>query len=124
KSVGARTQHFQAADAQLVRAVALARGPSDAAAALRARIGLLGPDRLDRPADAETLARSAIAQYPDQPMLLISLAGVLVPPGTVPTDAAVRRLREAAPATPDSQHAVGTYLWEIVSKNKDLPRPV
>lgn len=31
---------------------------------------------------------------------------------------------EAAPATADAQYAVGTYLWEIVSKNKDLPRPV
>jgi hypothetical protein len=57
-------------------------------------------------------------------MLLISLASVLLPHGKIPTDAAVRSLREAAPATPDSQHAVGTYLWEIVSKNKDLPRPV
>jgi len=123
-SARARTQHFQAADTELVRAVALARDPADAAAALNARIGLLGPNRLDRPADAEALARSAIAKYPDQPVLVISLAGVLVPRGKVPTDAAVRRLREAVPATPDSQYAVGTYLWEIVSKNKDLPRPV
>src|SRR4029077_8871245 len=74
-SVASRTQHFQAADAQFQRAVALAHDPPDAALALSARIGVLGPDRLGRSADAETLARSAIAQYPDQPMLLISLAG-------------------------------------------------
>jgi tetratricopeptide (TPR) repeat protein len=123
-SVAARTQHFQDADAQFARAVAVAREPAHAAAALSARIGLLGPARLNRTAEAETLARSAIAHYPDQPMLLISLAGVLLPAGKVPTDAAVRSLRQAAPATPEAQYAVATCLWEIVSKNKDLPRPL
>jgi tetratricopeptide (TPR) repeat protein len=124
KSVATRTRHFEAAVVQLTRAVELADNPTDAAQALRERIGLLGPDRLNRPAEAETLARSAIAKYPDQPVLVISLASLLLPVGKAPTDAAVRSLRAAAPATAEAQHAVGTYLWEIVSKNKDLPRPV
>jgi tetratricopeptide (TPR) repeat protein len=123
-SAAARTQHFKDADAQFARALTLAHDSSEAGAALSARIGLLGTDRLNRPAEAETLARSAIARYPDQPSLVIALAGVLLPRGTVPTDAAVRRLREAAPATPEAQHAVGTCLWEIVYRNKELPRPV
>jgi len=33
-------------------------------------------------------------------------------------------VREAAPATAEAQYAVGTYLWNIVYKNKDLPKPV
>lgn len=123
-SVAARKQRFQAADAQLTQAVALAKNPTDAVAALSARITLLGPDRLNRSADAETLARSAIAQYPDQPLLVLSLARVLLPAGKAPTDAEVRSLRQAAPATPEAQHAVGTCLWDAVSKNKDLPRAV
>ncbi|MCA1561021.1 MAG: hypothetical protein LC753_09885 [Acidobacteria bacterium] len=124
KSVATRKRHFEAADVQLTRAAELADNPTDAAEALRERIGLLGADRLNRPAEAETLARFAIAKYPDQPVLVISLASLLLPVGKAPTDAAVRSLREAAPATAEAQHAVGTYLWEIVSKNKNLPRPV
>ena len=124
KSVATRTKHFEAADVQFTRAVALAQTPTDSVEALGARIDLLGADRLKRPAEAETLARSAIAKYPDQTRPLISLARLLLPVGTAPTDAAVRSLREAAPATAEAQHAVGTYLWDIVSKNKDLPRPV
>ena len=124
QSAATRTRHFEAADVQLTRAVELAANPIDAADALRERIDLLGPDRLNRPAEAEKLARSAIAKYPDQPMLVMSLARLLLPVGKAPTDAAVRSLREAAPATAEAQHAVGTYLWEMVSKNKDLPRPV
>jgi tetratricopeptide (TPR) repeat protein len=123
-SVAARTRHFQAADIQLSRAVELAGNSADAAQALSERIRLLGGDRLNRLAEAEALARSAIAKYPDQPMLITSLASVLLPASKAPTDAAVRSLREAAPATPEAQHAVGTYLWEIVSKNKDLARPI
>jgi tetratricopeptide (TPR) repeat protein len=123
-SAAARTRHFQAADVQLTRAIELAKDPIDAAQALAARITVLGPDRLNRPAEAETLARSALAKYPDQPMLVYGLASVLLPAGKTPTDAALRSLRDAAPATAEAQHAVGTYLWEIVSKNKDLPRPV
>jgi tetratricopeptide (TPR) repeat protein len=122
KSAEARARHFEAADVQITRAVALADNPTDAADALRERIDLLGPDRLNRPAEAETLARSALAKYPDQPMLLFSLASLLLPAGKPPTDAAVRSLREAAPATPEAQFALGTYLWEMVSKNKNLPR--
>ena len=124
KSVATRTKHFEAADVQFTRAVALAQTPTDSVEALGARIDLLGADRLKRPAEAETLARSAIAKYPDQTRPLMSLARLLLPVGTAPTDAAVRSLREAAPATAEAQHAVGTYLWDIVSKNTDLPRPV
>jgi predicted Zn-dependent protease len=123
KSVATRIKHFEAADVQFTRAVALANNPTDAAEALGARIDLLGAGRLNRPAEAETLARSAIAKYPDQPTLVISLARLLLPAGTVPDDAAVRSVREAAPATPEAQYAVGTYLWEVVSKNKDMSRP-
>lgn len=70
KSVATRTRHFEAANVQLTRAVGLAANPTDAAQAFGDRIGLLGPNRLNRPAEAETLARSAIAKYPDQPMLM------------------------------------------------------
>ncbi|MEO6350819.1 MAG: hypothetical protein ABIP53_09220 [Candidatus Limnocylindrales bacterium] len=124
KSVATRRGHFEAADVQFTRAAELAGNPADAAEAVRGRIGLLGANRLNRPAEAETLARSAIIKYPDQPLLVFSLASLLLPAGKAPTDAALRSLREAAPATAEAQHAVGTYLWEIVSKNKDLPRPV
>ena len=124
KSVATRTRHFQAADAEFARAAANGSDPLNTALALDARISLLGADRLNRVAEAEALARSALAKYPDQPMLVMSLAGVLLPPGKAPSDDAVRRLRQAAPATPEAQHTVGTYLWNIVSRNKDLPRPV
>ena len=123
KSAATRMRHFQAADAEFARA-ALAPDPLNAVLALDARIGLRGADRLNRLVEAETLARSAIAKYPDQPMLVMSLAGVLLPSGKAPSDDAVRSLRQAAPATPEAQHIVGMYLWNIVSKNKDLPRPV
>ena len=123
KSAAARTQNFQAADAHLTRAIAIAHDPVDAMLAISARIDLLGADRLNRPAEGEALARSAIAKYPDQPALVMSLARLLLPPGKIATDAAVRSLRQAAAATPESQHTVGIYLWQIVSSNKDLARP-
>ena len=40
------------------------------------------------------------------------------------TDMALRDLRAATPADPQAKHVVGTYLWDMVSRNKTLPREV
>ena len=73
-SAAARKRHFEAADVQLTRALELSSNPADTAQALGERIDLLRTDRLNRPAEAEALARSAISKYPDQPDLVIRLA--------------------------------------------------
>ena len=42
----------------------------------------------------------------------------------IPTDASVRKLRDAAPATADAQYVVGMYLWTIVSRFEPLEESI
>ena len=124
KGAVTRRQHLEAADAQYKRAAEVASDRMDAATALDAQIRLLGADALNRPAEAAALVRSALARYPEQPILVGRLVQTLVPVPASVTDAALRDLRAATPADPQAKQVVGTYLWDMVSRSKTLAREV
>jgi tetratricopeptide (TPR) repeat protein len=123
KSVAARTRLLEQASAHYRRATETAAQTSDAVSAMDGLISTLETGKLNRPADAEALGRAALKKYPHQPILTLRLLRTLLPSATVAaTGDALRGAREIVPATPESRHAYGVYLWELAYRTKDLPR--
>jgi hypothetical protein len=85
--------------------------------ALDGEIETLGPEYLNRPAEAEALARSAIAKHP-HPAIVMRVARTLVPNAAGATEARVREVRSLIPATPDALHVFGMYLWSLANDKR------
>jgi TonB family protein len=123
KSVETRTRHLELAGKHFRRAADLATEP-DAIFALWGLIDTLKAGNLNRPAEAEALARSAVAKYPHEPSLVMQLLEILLPSAQIAAaDGALRRAREAVPPTAEARVAFGMVLWERVSRSpQPLPR--
>lgn len=122
KSATARTRLLEQASARYRRATEIATAPNDGMFALDGLIGILAADKLNRPAEAETLALAAIKKYPE-PMITMRLLQTLIPNAAAAASAeALKRTRALVPATPESRQVYGMYLWELAYRTKDLPR--
>lgn len=118
-----RKRHLENAATHYRRAADVASTDADGALALAGLIDVLDAGHLKRVDEAETVARSAIARYPDQPLLVAGLLRLVLPTPDVAANDEVRlRARQAVPARPDARYVLGAFLWEVVNRTPDMPR--
>ena len=120
KSVATRTRLLELAASHYRRVVDGATDPIDAVFALDALIDTLDTRNLNRPAEAEALARQAVAKYPDHPMLVMRLLKLLLPTARAATTGnALQNARALVPAKAESRHVYAMILWELVYRSPE-----
>jgi hypothetical protein len=120
-ATAARARHFEAAVTHYRRAAELANDPGPMPVQLALAIELYRPDRLNRPADAETLARHLVDRYPADPAShTILLQLLLASARRAEAATALAAANKAVPTTPAERHALGVYLYDLVYRDKAL----
>lgn len=118
----ARRRHFETADTHYRRAAELSAATADMPMAFWSVVELYRADRLNRPADAEALARDAVKRYPADPASHAMLVKVFATTGQAGVIAHVlETARAAVPATPEARQKLGVYLYDVVSREPKLP---
>jgi tetratricopeptide (TPR) repeat protein len=98
-------------------------GPPLAPSGFVELIALLGPDGLNRPAEAEALARAVIKQYPADRTAHFILLDMLLDAGKYDeVDDALRTVHESIPAFPEEyRFLMGSELTTLVELKPKLP---
>jgi hypothetical protein len=118
----ARRRHFETAATHYRRAAELSTATEDMPMALWAVTQLYGAERLNRPADAEALARDAVKRYPTDPASHAMLVKILATTGqSNAVGAVLATARTAVPTTPEARQKLGVYLYDVVSRDPKLP---
>jgi hypothetical protein len=104
------------------QAAALAAHTVAELSALSSAIRLYGAQELNRPAEGEALARSAIVKHPREPRLQYQLVEMQLSRATPQrAENILRTAREAIAATSASWKSAATFMWEIVRNDPALP---
>ena len=123
KSIARRTGHLEVAATHLQRALDLGPGEEARRSAPLALIDVFGPGNLNRPIEAESLARAEIKRNPADPTFHYLLLRILLGAGrSQEADGVLRAARQAIPSTAEARHQIGAELWDIVYHDPTLSR--
>lgn len=117
-----RAKHLEQAVSHYQRAASLATDSFQAVLAVGGLVDALGPDGLNRPADADAAIRSAVKKFPAEPMFhyqLVRTAALSGKPEAL--DGLLRGARDAIPPTAAMRQAMAAHLMNIVRDNPKLP---
>ena len=117
-----RRRHFETAVKHYRRAAELAAAGADMPRQYWALFELYGEDHLNRPADADALARDVVKRYPADAashMMLVKIFATTRQTGLMAS--ALDTARALVPTTPEARQKLGVYLYDLVYNDAKIP---